>query len=256
MRIAAFALALTLAACGQNETPPAPPETRAEAPPSPWFICDAIDAPVLLVFNRDGATARVTQYDKPNGAVVQTTTYDIGAQEGGAGSVYTTLMQNGTEAGAIRQINPGMLEAPASAFTAHFSSVRIGEREISCRWLPRTRLMGFTGRRTIVVHEDQDGDLIYTSYDFAAAAEARQIELSENARTTSFSLEVRDGGENVTPEAAAYTFRADVETDITVTAPRSRDATVVVRRHGPDPIQTENLIAYVEGEGPDNAPAP
>jgi len=252
MRLTAFALALTLAACGQNEPPPpaAPPPATATAVIPPWFICDAIDAPVLLVFERNGPTAHVAQYDKPNGALIQRTAYEIGAEEGAAGSVYTTLMQNGAEAGSVRQINPGVLENPASAYTPPFSSVRIGEREISCRWLPRTRLMGFTGRRTIVLHEDADGDLIYTSYDFASAAQAQQIELSENARTTSFSLERREVGETVTPDGTRYDVRGDVETEIVVTARPNHTGTVEVRRHGPDPVQTEDLIAFVEGTGP------
>jgi hypothetical protein len=143
-----------------------------------------------------------------------------------------------------------MLENAASAYTPPFSSVRLGEHEISCRWLPRTRLMGFTGRRSIVVHEDADGDLIYTSYDFASAAQARQIELSENARTTSFSLERRDVAESVTPDGAVFTVRGDVETEIIVTARPNHTGAVEVRRHGPDPVQNEDLIAFVEGAGP------
>ena len=87
----------------------------------PWFICDAINAPVLLVFERDGATARVAQYDKPNGALIQRTEYTIGAEEGAAGSVYTALLQNGAEAGHVRQINPGMLETPGAAYTTPFT---------------------------------------------------------------------------------------------------------------------------------------
>lgn len=252
MRLAALTLALTLAACGQNEPPPsaAPPPAAAVAATPPWFICDAIDAPVLLVFERNGPTAHVAQYDKPNGALVQRTTYQIGAEEGAAGGVYTTLMQNGAEAGSVRQINPGMLENPASAYTPPYASVRIGEREISCRWIPRTRLMGFTGRRTIVLHEDADGDLIYTSYDFASAAQAEQIELSENARTTGFSLERRDVAETLTPDGARYEVRADVETEIIVTARPDHTGEVELRRHGPDPFQSEDLIAFVEGTGP------
>ena len=119
--------------------------------------------------------ARVAQYDKPNGALVQRTEYQIGGQEGAAGSVYTTLIQNGAEAGAVRQVNPGMLETPGAAFTAPYTSVRLGDRDMACRWMPRTRLMGFTGRRTIVVSEDADGDLLYHSYDFATAAQAQAI---------------------------------------------------------------------------------
>jgi hypothetical protein len=246
MRAAFVAFGLLVAACGQAEPPRPLPEPRETTVTPPWFICDAIDAPVLLVFERDETTARVAQYAKPSGAIAQRTEYAIGDREGAAGSVYTTLVQNGVEAGAIRQINPGVLETPGAAYTTPFTSVRIGTQEISCRWLPRTRLMGFTGRRTIVVHEDADGDLVYTSYDFASAAAAQQIELGDGGRSTTFSLEARDGQEEVRPEGARYVFQADSETTITVMTENGAGR-VEVRRHGPDPVQTEDLIAYIEG---------
>ncbi|HYD74269.1 MAG TPA: hypothetical protein VEF55_14115 [Candidatus Binatia bacterium] len=246
MRAASIALGLLLVACGQAEPPPPLPEPPQAARMPTWFICDAIDAPMLLVFERDGTTARVAQYEKPSGAIVQRTTYEIGDQEGAAGSVYTTLIQNGMEAGAIRQINPGMLETPGAAYTTPFTSVRLGAQEISCRWMPRTRLMGFTGRRTVVVSEDADGDLLYTSYDFASAAAAQQIELSDNGRSTTFSLEARDGQEEVGPNGATYTFQADSETTIAVITDNGAGR-IEVRRHGPNPAQTEDLTAYIEG---------
>ncbi len=246
MRVAFLVLGLVVVACGQAEPPPPLPEPQQAARTPTWFICDAIDAPVLLVFERDGATARVAQYEKPTGTIVQRTQYEIGEQEGAAGSIYTTLVQNGVEAGAIRQINPGVLETPGAAYTTPFTSVRLGAQEISCRWMPRTRLMGFTGRRTIVVHEDADGDLLYTSYDFASAAAAQQIDLSDNGRTTTFSLEARDGQEEVRPAGSHYRFQPDSETTIAVLTDNGAGR-VEVHRHGPEAVQTEDLTAYVEG---------
>lgn len=208
MRFPLFAAALMLTACGQPEPPPPLPELPAQAAPETWFICDAINMPAVLVFERDGGVVRVAQYDKPNGALVQRSEYQLGAEEGAAGSVYLTLMQNGAEAGAIRRINSGVMETPVAAYTTPFTSVRLGESEAQCRWLPRTRVMGVTGKRTIVLHEDGDGDLIYTTYDFAAAPTARPVELAENARTTTFSAEVRGGEENVGADGESYVFRA------------------------------------------------
>jgi hypothetical protein len=227
------------------------PETTVQAVAAPWFICDAINAPVLLVFERDGNTARVAQYDKPNGALIQRTEYQIGDSEGAAGSIYTALSQNGVEAGHVRQINSGMLETPGAAYTPVFSSVRLGERDMSCRWLPRTRLIGFTGRRTIVVSEDADGDLLYHSYDFATAANAQAIDIAENGRTTTFSLEVRDGTERTDANGALYQFQADGETEIAVVVGRDGRGRVDVTRHGPNPAQSEDLIAYIQGSGPE-----
>ncbi len=251
MRRAAIALALALTACGQSEPPPPLPEAPAQVAAPVWFICDAIDAPVVLVFEREGSTVRVAQYGKPNGEIVLRTEYQAGDQEGAAGSVFTTLIQNGVDVGHVRQINPGMLETPGAAYTLPYTSVRIGNRDVSCRWMPRTRLMGFTGRRTIIVSEDGDGDLLYHSYDFASAAEAQPIDVSENGRTTTFSLEVRDGAEATTPEGVRYTFQADVETEINVIVDRTGAGRVSVQRHGPERLQTEDLIAYVAGTGPE-----
>jgi len=248
MRLALLALAFILAACGQSEPPPPLPETPERAT-QPWFICDAIDAPVVLVFEREGQVARVAQYSKPDGALVQRTDYHIGIEDGAAGSVYMTLLQNGAEAGHLGRTNPSMLEEPSSTYTLRFTSVRIGEREITCRWLPRTRVFGVTGRRSVVVHEDASGDLIYTSYDFAAAAGARPVDLSENAQTTTFSLEARGGTESTSPAGTQYQFQADPETTITVTVGRDGVGAVDVRRHGSEPLQAEQLIAFQTGEG-------
>lgn len=249
MRTVFIAAITLLSACGQAESPPPLPEAPAPIMRPAWFICDAVNAPVLLVFERDGAIARVAQYAKPTGEIVQRTEYRLGESEGAAGSIYVSLIQNGAEVGAIRQINADMLDVPGAAYTPAYSSVRIGERDISCRWLPRTRLMGFTGRRTIVMSEDGDGDLIYQSYDFASAAEAVPIEVSENGRTTTFSLEVRDGVEALSPEGTHYQFRADAETDISVTIDPAGVGRVTVNRHGPNAVQVEDLIAYVIGSG-------
>lgn len=243
--IAAFTLAL--AACGQPEAPPPIPERAQVAAPAPWFICDAVSAPVLLVFNPPAnGVSEVVQYDKPHGALIQRTSYTLGDGDGAAGSIYTPLLQNGVDAGHVRQINSGMLETPTSAYTPVYSSVRIGERDIACRWMPRTRVFGFTGRRSFVVHEDADGDLIYTTYDFATAAQAQTIELSENARTTSFSLEVRDGQETTNAEGSVYTFENDGFRYV-VTLRRDQTGTLAVSRNG-ESVQEEPLIAFVQGD--------
>lgn len=241
------ALAFALAACGQPEAPPPLPEPAQAAAPAPWFICDAVNAPVLVVFNAPASgVSEAVQYDKPNGALIQRTSFTLGEADSAAGSIYTPLLQNGAEAGHVRQINSGMLETPASAYTPAYTSVRIGERDIVCRWMPRTRLFGFTGRRSFVVHEDADGDLIYTTYDFATAAQAQAIELSENARTTSFSVEVRGGEESTNAAGSVYTFDND-GFRYTVTVRRDQTGTLAVSRSG-ESMQEEPLIAFIQGD--------
>ena len=244
-----LAFALALAACERGAPPPPLPELP-QSVAAPWFICDAIDAPALFVFEREHDLVRVAEYDKPNGAIVARTEYNAGAPEGAAGSVYTPLTQDGAAAGAVRQVNPELMETPGAAYTTPFTSVRLGEREVSCRWLPRTRVMGFTGRRSFVVHEDVDGDLIYTSYDFAGAAEAQIVELSDSGRTTTFSTEVRGGVENVTPRSTQFRFNTIDRYTYVVTLEIDGSGMMEVL-HNSAWTQGEPLIAHQLSAGPE-----
>jgi hypothetical protein len=202
------------------------------------------------VFDRDGAAVRVAEYDKPNGAIVNRFEYAIGAQDAAAGSLYTALLRDEIEAGAVRESNVGMLETPGAAYTAPVTSVRLGERVVSCRWLPRTRAMGFTGRRSFVVNEDADGDLIYTSYNFADASGAQTIELSDGGRTTTFSTEVRGGVENVTPQSTQFRFNTLDRYTYVVTVEASGSGTLEVLHNGAW-TQGEPLIAVQLATGLD-----
>jgi hypothetical protein len=260
MRYAFAALAL-LAACGQRPEPAPEPPAVVAAAPAPWFICDGVAEPTLVLATGGppGATATLTIYDKTTGATAAPPSeYAVGESEGAAGSVIVSLRNSDGGVIDVRSTNPGMLENPSSAYTPRVSSVRMSQASsvgggaiqpvnIECRWLPRTRLLAFTGRRTIVVHEDADGDLIYTSYDFAAARPA-PIDLSENGRTTAFSLEARDGRETTNADGVTFEFQADSETEIIVRQQRDGTGTVEVRRHGPEPVQNEALIATQIGE--------
>jgi len=248
MRTFAVAAAFVMiAACEQQYAPPPLPQAEQTAE-TPWFICDGIDAPTVLVFHRDGETVRMAEYDKPNGALTGRRVFTLGQAEGAAGSVYTQLTSDGADQGFIRQINTGVLETPAAAYTPVFSSVELDQREIACRWLPRTRVIGFTGRRSFVIHEDRSGDLIYTTYDFPDAASAQPIELSENGRTTTFSVEVRDGAENVGPNGAEYRFDAAGGFSYVVALSGDGTGALSVLRNG-EPVQSEPLIAFQSGEG-------
>lgn len=246
--ILALAALTALAACGQQEAAAPPPvEEVVRRVPAPWFICDAINAPAVFVFNRDGANVQVAEYDKPNGAVVQRIGYTVGAEDGAAGSINTELYRDMGVDGSVRQINPGMLENPGSAYTLPFASINMDSRDINCRWMPRTRVLGVTGRRTIVVYEDQSGDLIYNSYDYAQAANTRPVELSENGRSTSpFSAEVRDGAETTDPTGTAFSFETQGIRYV-VTVRRDGTGQLDAYQNGAL-LQTEPFIAYAEGQ--------
>lgn len=258
MRGLLFVSALALAACGQ----PASTTTDQSASTTttvattdtglprvaPWFICDGIDAPVVYEFEQAGSVVRVAEYAKPTGAIANRMEYDLGDGDGAAGSIYNALNRDGQQAGYVRQINSGMLETPGAAYTPVFSSIKIGDREVSCRWLPRTRLFGFTGKRSFAVTEDASGDLIYTAYGFADAARQHSVELSDNARTTTFSLEVRDGKEDVKPDHTEYRFTNNGYTYV-ITANKDQTGTLAVLQ-GSRQVQSEPITAFETGNGP------
>jgi hypothetical protein len=245
----ALALLFVLSAVACNQTPPSAPQEAAiaSAEPSLWFICDAINAHSVFVFEKDasGSGVQLTEYGKSDGAIAHRA-LTLGAAEG-AGSVYTSLMDTDAEVGAVRNINPGMLETPAAVYTTPFTSLTLGERAIMCRWLARTRLIAFSDRRSLAITEDADGDLIYTTFNFADAAAAQPIDLSDGGRSTTFSLEVRGGEEMVTPSGAEYRFE-NGEYAYVVTAPTEGQAHLEVLRGGRS-IQTEPLIAVQTGAG-------
>lgn len=244
----AFILTATLAACGQPESPPPVEEAVRRAPPH-WFICDAINAPALFVFDRDGGNVRVAEYDKPNGAIVQRIGYYVGTEDGAAGSLNTELYRDQGVDGSVRQINPGALENPGSAYTLPFTSINLDSRAINCRWMPRTRVLGFTGRRSFIVYEDASGDLIYTSYDFEQAANTHPVELSENGRTTTpFNVEVRNGAEAITPQATTYTFETQGFRYVVTVRPDGTGQLDAFLNEAP--LQSEGLLGFVEGSAP------
>jgi hypothetical protein len=249
-----LAVLLALGACSRDQAaeqaPSAPTalDAHGAASTAPWFICDGIDAPSIFVMakSQDNARVLVTEYSKTDGRPAWRADFAIGQAEGAAGSVYTPL-QRGDQGGQVRQINPGVLENPGSAFTPPYSSLTFGQRTITCRWLARTRFMGFDERRSFVVHEDADGDLIYTTYDFAGARAASPIDLAENSRTTGFSIEVRGGTEVTGPGGQEFRFE-NGEILYLVAVPTIGPATVEVWR-GDNQIQSETMIAQQVGEG-------
>ncbi|HVZ99316.1 MAG TPA: hypothetical protein VG841_03255 [Caulobacterales bacterium] len=234
-------------------TPPPPVSREAAAAPVLWFICDAIDAPAVLVVRKDArGRALIEEYDKQRSAQAPAQEFELGASEGAAGSVYTALMRDGAQVGFVRALNPGVLETPAAAYTTPYTSLGIGDRRIACRWMARTRLIGFTARRSFAVTEDADGDLIYTTFNFDDAGSQRAIDLSDSQRSTTFSLEVRGGEEKTTPEASDFRFMARGYAYL-VHAPKAGAPTLSVLHNGAL-VQTEPILAVQTGAGGEPAP--
>lgn len=254
MRIAVALLALAVVGCNQE---PEAPATTEEAVfmrvPAPWFICDSINNPAVIVLDRtEGGDVRVAEYQKSDGSIVQRNGYIVGDEEGAAGRVNIELIRDQGSDGWIRMTNAGMLETPGSAYTPRVPSALLDGREQECRWLPRTRVMGFTSRRSFVVHEDASGGLIYTQYNFADAGNARAADGAENARTTAASLEITGGVAGEAADGAkTYTFETQ---GFRYLVQLNRDGTGVidVQRDGA-PLSNETTIGYQQGAPP--APA-
>jgi hypothetical protein len=177
-RIAALALLapLALAACDREQaTPGAPAKVTSDAPPAPaaappsWFLCDALNAPTVLVVSHPDANRSVTilSIDKADLHPPVAALYALGDQDPGAGSVTQTLSRDGAEVGFLKWINPGMLPQPAEATTPAITTVKLDETTLSCRWLARTRLFGVAAGRTVLVTDADDGPLLRT-FDFKA----------------------------------------------------------------------------------------
>lgn len=258
MRRLLFLALAALAACGNptSSTPgpgqgPSAPATRAQAAANPsqiWFFCDGIDAPVIYLFadTPSDGQVRFIEYDKRTGATVRSLDLGVGDSEGAAGSTYTPLTLNGQDFGHVRQVNSGNFETPGAAYTTPYTSVLIAGREVSCRWLARTRVAAFTGRRSFVIHEDADGDLIYTTFDFANAS-TQPIDQSDNGRSTRFSVEVRGGQENVRADGSDYAFAGRDGFGYHISLKPDGSGQLQVLRNGA-PVQSEPLTAYLVGQ--------
>ncbi len=177
-RIAGLALLapLALAACERDKTTPGvPAKVTSEAPPAPaaappsWLLCDALNAPTVLVVSHPDASKSVTilSIDKADLHPPVAVLYALGDTDPGAGSVTQTLSRDGAEVGFIKWINPGMLPKPEEATTPAVTTVKLDETTLSCRWLARTRLFGVAAGRTVLVTDADDGPLLRT-FDFKA----------------------------------------------------------------------------------------
>ena len=212
---------LALAGCERKTAEPPPAKTPAPevaaspAPPSPWFICDAVDAPTVLVVSRPDAKREVTilQIDKADMHPPVAALYALGAEDPGAGSVTQTLSRDGAEAGFVRSANPGMLDKPEQATTAPVLSVKLDEALLSCRWLTRTRLFGVAAGRTVLVTDADDGPLLRT-FDFKDPRGRTQINPDGAQRSNPPTLRIDGGkvnGDRFTFTNAGYGYVVDAK---------------------------------------------
>jgi len=214
---------------------------------APWFICDSIDTPALFEVEQAASMVRIAEYSKPSGALVGRTEYNEGEGDAGMSHMHYPLTRDGQDAGFITETSSGPLE-PGIVYTPVIGEMKLGDRDISCRWMPRTRVLGFTGRRSFVINEGNSGDLIYTTYNFVDFAKQHAIELSDYALTTNFSLEVRGGREQISPDHTIYRFDNNGYAYV-ITTNKDQTGTLVVL-HGGQTVQAEPITAFQVGTGP------
>jgi len=163
------ALAIGMAASPASaDAAMAAPVSAPATPPAirPWFLCDSIDQPYgyAVTGGESGAPVHVLVIDKRQGSLADRN-YTLGRADPGAGNIWYPL--SGGKAGdVLHAINKGMIDDPATATTPLFTSVTIDGRTGSCRWMKRTLFQAFTKRRSILVRRDDDGRLVYESFNY------------------------------------------------------------------------------------------
>jgi hypothetical protein len=175
------ATGLVLAGC-EREEPAKPPPAKAPAvvaaqPPAPWFICDGLNAPTLLVVSRRDAQGQATvlTLDKADLHPPLARLYRIAPPQADANGATLAISREGAAAGHIRLASVERLPRPGEATTAPVVEVKLDDGPaLSCRWLLRTRLFGVTAGRSILVTDEEDGPLLRT-FDFKAPTGGRVL---------------------------------------------------------------------------------
>ncbi len=159
----------------------------------PWFICDALNAPTVLVAGRPNAENEINiAIRSKEGKPTTVGGYILGAPVQADGKVSRTISKAGTEVGYVQSLGPEALPDPAAVTTPPITEVKLGEAVLSCRWLAHTRLLAVTSGHTAVVTLEPDGP-VYRTYEFKDAAAAKPVNPDAIQRTTAASLEVRKG---------------------------------------------------------------
>ncbi|QRK06659.1 hypothetical protein JQX13_42365 [Archangium violaceum] len=173
-----------------------------------WFLCDGTNRPRIAVVERDegGSTATLTWVEKREGTPPTHQTYALGEVSAGAGQRFFPLLQENQEVGALHAINPGMLPEPSRALIPPFVSLVARKVDLNCRWMLGVRVMGFDGRRSVLVTQEAN-TLTYRSFDFAEAAKAQQLRVEGYGHTTPATQTVQGGTEERTPDGSVFTFR-------------------------------------------------
>jgi hypothetical protein len=199
----------------------------------------------------DGADMTVVTLPDANGriSVVQPlsteapSVFQLGQADPGAGQIYWSLSNaDGREVGQIHAFNPGMIDNPKDATIPTVTWLRINGAQWDCRWLQRTRLLGFSRRRALIVTEAPDGGLEYRTFDIKDAARLQRVQAAGVEQSTNASLDIQGGQER----GGRFVFRNGAYTYAITAAPA---AVITVRKAGKT-VATEPLVAWTVGAKP------
>jgi hypothetical protein len=219
-------------------------------PKQAWFICDGTDSGRLFLVGLPNRARRlpILVLDKSRRTASSVDEFDLGPPDPGAGQVYWPLTTRRTrDAGNLHAFNPGALGEPSNATTPTFGSIRLRSLHSSCRWVERTRLMGYSARRSFLITQAANGDLVYSTFDFRDAAKAKTLAPDGAQRTTTPSLTIAGGKET----KDGLVFRNDGYVYTVEAAPPGRPprADVLVSKGG-KLISAEALQAYTVAPKP------
>jgi hypothetical protein len=204
-----------------------------------WFICSPIDGADVTVISMPDAKRQVRLMQPLSRS---TDVFRLGQPDPGAGQIYWPLSLGRRQIGQFHAFNPGMLTDPKAATTPTFTSIRASAAQLDCRWLERTRLIGFSAKRTIAVTQAADGRLEYRTFDFKDAGRLKRID-SGAEQTTTTSLDIKGG--RLT--AGGFEFRSGAITyDVRAGA---KGASISVTRGGRQLLR-EPLIAWTIAPAP------
>lgn len=167
------------------------------------FVCDATNRDRVIALSAPTRDRRATllSFSKP-GLTETARAVRIGRGDAGMGQIFYPLSDaTGTPIGAIRSVNPAMVEPGATTPTV--TSLLLGNETIGCRFAPQTRLLGATPRRSIQVTAAPDGGYRYRSYDHDT--NLPEVSRPWGGRDTRASLAL-DGGHVVDQRGGRRTF--------------------------------------------------
>ncbi|ADV67962.1 hypothetical protein [Deinococcus maricopensis] len=216
-----------------------------------WALCDALDRPETLVIGTPDRTGRaeITTLSKTTPGAYRYAAWQVGRADAGAGNVYYPLKARSDAPGgtndALHFLNGGLTANPALELTPLLVGATLNGQARTCRWLPGTRFMGVTDRRSVLITQDARGRLTYQTFDFArfSTQGVRSVPGDGAARTSTPSLTVPGGTGGTgtyTFTNAGYTYRVRVS---------GGHATLSVQQ-GARTVQTETFRAFTVGSAP------